>query len=177
MSAALRFCLVTTFYPPYHFGGDGVFVYRLARALAARGHAVDVVHSIDAFQLAGTAPHEGFAESPGVSRLPLRTPLPLLSSLASHQLGSPGPYRHRLREILAPGRYDVIHFHNVSLVGGPEVLRYGDGVKLYTAHEYWLDAPLTCCSSSIARRATPRNACAVRCAHAARRSFGGRQRA
>ena len=141
MSAALRFCLVTTFYPPYHFGGDGVFVYRLARALAARGHAVDVVHSIDAFQLAGTAPHEGFAESPGVSRLPLRTPLPLLSSLASHQLGSPGPYRHRLREILAPGRYDVIHFHNVSLVGGPEVLRYGDGVKLYTAHEYWLVCP------------------------------------
>ena len=32
----LRFCLVTTFYPPFHFGGDGVFVYRLAQALAER---------------------------------------------------------------------------------------------------------------------------------------------
>ena len=141
MSAALRFCLVTTFYPPYHFGGDGVFVHRLACALAARGHAVDVVHSVDAYQLARTAPHEGFIETPGVRRLPLRTSLPLLSTLASHQLGSPGPYRQRLREILAPGRYDVIHFHNVSLVGGPEVLCYGDGVKLYTAHEYWLVCP------------------------------------
>ena len=31
--AMLRFCLVTTFYPPYHFGGDAIFVHRLgARA-------------------------------------------------------------------------------------------------------------------------------------------------
>jgi glycosyltransferase involved in cell wall biosynthesis len=34
-----------------------------------------------------------------------------------------------------------VHFHNVSLVGGPGVLRYGDGVKLYTAHEHWLVCP------------------------------------
>ena len=26
--------MVTTFYPPYHFGGDGIFVRGLARALA-----------------------------------------------------------------------------------------------------------------------------------------------
>ena len=30
------FCLVTTFYPPYHLGGDGVFVHRLAEAGRAR---------------------------------------------------------------------------------------------------------------------------------------------
>ena len=34
----LRFCMVTTFYPPYHFGGDAVFVHRLAQALAEEGH-------------------------------------------------------------------------------------------------------------------------------------------
>jgi hypothetical protein len=28
----MRFCMVTTFYPPYHFGGDAVFVQALARA-------------------------------------------------------------------------------------------------------------------------------------------------
>ena len=35
-----------------------------------------------------------------------------------------------------------IHFHNVSLVGGPGVLAYGDGIKLYTTHEHWLVCPM-----------------------------------
>lgn len=141
MTGALRFCLVTTFYPPYHFGGDGVFVHRLAGALARRGHSVDVVHSVDAYRLSRPAPQPGFEETPGVRRLPLESPSPLVATLLSHQVGGPGLYRRRLREFLAPGRYDVIHFHNVSLVGGPAVLRYGDGIKLYTAHEYWLVCP------------------------------------
>ncbi len=141
MSASLRFCLVTTYYPPYHFGGDAVFVHRLAQALAARGHGVDVVHSVDAYRLARTEPQAGFNETPGVRRFPLESRFPVLASLLAHQSGSPGPYRHGLREILAPGRYDVVHFHNVSLVGGPAVLALGDAVKLYTAHEYWLVCP------------------------------------
>ena len=37
----LRFCMVTTFYPPYYFGGDAVFVYRLSEALAELGHHVE----------------------------------------------------------------------------------------------------------------------------------------
>jgi glycosyltransferase involved in cell wall biosynthesis len=73
--------------------------------------------------------------------LPLATKSPLLATLLAHQAGGPGAYGRRLREILAPGRYDVIHFHNVSLVGGPGVLALGDGIKLYTSHEYWLVCP------------------------------------
>jgi glycosyltransferase involved in cell wall biosynthesis len=141
VSGALRFCLVTTFYPPYHFGGDGVFVHRLAGALAARGHSVDVVHSVDAYRLSRSEPQPGFVETPGVRRLPLASRLPQAAALMAHQLGAPGPYDRQLREWLAPGRYDVIHFHNISLVGGPGVLRHGDGIKLYTAHEYWLVCP------------------------------------
>ena len=40
MSSRPPFCMVTTFYPPYHFGGDAMYVYRLAqraRASAATG--------------------------------------------------------------------------------------------------------------------------------------------
>ena len=40
-----RFCMVTTFYPPHHFGGDAMYAYRLTQALAERGHRVDVLHS------------------------------------------------------------------------------------------------------------------------------------
>lgn len=138
----LKFCMVTTFYPPYHFGGDGVFVYRLAEALAARGHRVDVVHSIDAYRLAHPAgPEVAFDHHPNVARHGLESTRPRVAALVAHQLGRPGYYAARLRQVLGRGRYDVIHYHNVSLMGAPEVLRYGRAVKLYTAHDYWLVCP------------------------------------
>ena len=34
----LSFCMVTTFYPPYHFGGEAMYIYRLSNELAERGH-------------------------------------------------------------------------------------------------------------------------------------------
>ena len=43
MNRPLRFCMVATFYPPYHFGGDAIYVHRLANALARRGHTVIVI--------------------------------------------------------------------------------------------------------------------------------------
>ena len=46
------------------------------------------------------------------------------------------------RRSSTPTRFDVVHFHNVSLVGGPGRPRYGDGVKLYTTHEHWLVCPM-----------------------------------
>jgi hypothetical protein len=44
----LRFCMITTFYPPYNFGGDGIFVHCLSNELARPGHYVDGIHCIDA---------------------------------------------------------------------------------------------------------------------------------
>jgi glycosyltransferase involved in cell wall biosynthesis len=136
----LRFCMVTTFYPPYHFGGDAVYVYRLAHALAEAGHRVDVVHSMDAYRLKPSVEPPGFPDHPNVTRHPLESASPRLSMLLTHQLGRPALYARELRERLE-GDYDVIHFHNVSLMGAPEVLRFGRGLKLYTAHEYWLVCP------------------------------------
>ena len=47
-----------------------------------------------------------------------------------------------LEEALAPSRFDVVHFHNISLVGGPGVLAFGGpAVKLATLHEHWLLCP------------------------------------
>lgn len=137
----LRFCMVTTFYPPYHFGGDAVFVHRLAEALAEEGHTVDVVHSIDAYRLrAAGEPTVTFSDHPRVTRHALESRHPRLTASLTHQLGAPAAYDRRLRDVLERD-YDVIHYHNVSLAGGPEVLRLGHAVKLYTAHEYWLVCP------------------------------------
>src|SRR6516164_4037678 len=97
----LKFCLVTTFYPPYHFGGDGVFVYRLAEALAERGHRIDVIHSLDAYRLRHPAePEVAFTHHPNVTRHALESRWPGLSALAAHQLGRPARYARRLRQLL-----------------------------------------------------------------------------
>jgi glycosyltransferase involved in cell wall biosynthesis len=138
----LRFCMITTFYPPYNFGGDGIFVHRLSNELARRGHQVDVIHCIDSYRLlAGQEPSGTYADHPNVTVHGLRSPLGFLSPLATQQTGYPLFKLACLKKILNKG-FDVIHYHNISLVGGPKVLEYGQGIKLYTMHEFWLVCPM-----------------------------------
>lgn len=139
---ALRFCMVTTFYPPYHFGGDGVFVQRLARALARRGHRVTVVHDRDAWRTLRRGPEPPPEKGlDGIEVIGIESGCGSLSPLLTHQTGRPLLNARRLARLLGRGRFDVIHYHNVSLVGGPAVLEYGSALKLYTAHEHWLVCP------------------------------------
>jgi glycosyltransferase involved in cell wall biosynthesis len=142
MARPLQFLQLTTFYPPYHFGGDGIYVQRLSQALAEQGHQVDVVHCEDSYLLAGIEPDGVPEEIPGVHRHPLRSSFGPLSPLLSHQTGRPFLKQGVLRKLLRAKRYDVVHFHNVSLFG-PTVLELDapGAVKLYTTHEYWLVCP------------------------------------
>ena len=138
----LRFAMVTTFYPPYSFGGDAIFIRRLAHMLARHGHTVDVIHDIDAFRvLSDRREPAPLPEPEGVQVHGLRSRLGPLSCLATQQLGHPIVHGRRLRRLFEARDFDVIHFHNISLVGGPGILSYGKGVKLYTAHEHWLVCP------------------------------------
>jgi glycosyltransferase involved in cell wall biosynthesis len=143
MSGPLRFCMVTTFYPPFNFGGDGITVRRLVNTLAERGHHVEVAHCVDAFQLLrpegvpATGPYDDHSS---VVHHPLRSSAGWVSPLITQQTGSPGLKRSQLHSLLTNGRFDVIHFHNTSLIG-PTALAYGDAVKLYTTHEHWLVCP------------------------------------
>jgi glycosyltransferase involved in cell wall biosynthesis len=141
---AQRFCFLTTFYPPYNFGGDGIGIQRLARGLAKRGHHVTVIHDADAYSIL----HDGPMPAPappdpfGVRVVTLRTLLPLASALLTHQAGWPVVNGRRLQQLLAEGRFDVVNFNNVSLIGGPGLLSFGsNAVKLYFAHEHWLVCP------------------------------------
>ena len=58
----------------------------------------------------------------------------------THQSGFPLLKSRRIRKILGKG-FDVIHYHNISLVGGPKILELGKAIKLYTMHDYWLICP------------------------------------
>lgn len=141
----LRFLMLTTFYPPYNFGGDGIGIQRLSRGLAKRGHHVTVLHDADAFNLLSPGPDPSAAahdQDQGVEVIRLKSRVPALSALLTQQLGRPVIKGRRIREIIAAGRYDVVNFHNISLLGGPGLLGYaGEAVTLYMAHEHWLVCP------------------------------------
>jgi glycosyltransferase involved in cell wall biosynthesis len=139
----LSFCMVTTFYPPYHFGGDGAYVYRLSNSLAARGHRVSVVHCVDAHAtLKGIKSGAPFEHHPNVTVHRLQSRAGTLSPLVTYLSGKPGLKRGALESIFGGEPFDVVHFHNISLVGGPGILSYGTGLKLYTMHEHWLVCPM-----------------------------------
>lgn len=133
--------MITTFYPPYNFGGDGIFVHRLSNELARRGHYVDVIHCKDAYRFSARRdPIAAYDDHPQVTVHGLKSRAGLISPLITHQLGRPVFNAGRIRQILRKG-FDVVHYHNISLMGGPKVLEYGHAVKLYTLHDYWLVCP------------------------------------
>lgn len=143
MSAPLRIASLTTFYPPHNFGGDGIDVQRTARALARRGHQVTVIYSRDAFRALTQQPVGEPEPDPLVEVIGLESRYPRLSALLTHQVGRPVLHAATLRAIARSHAFDVVLFNNVSLLGGPGLLRFGggDAVRVYIAHEHWLVCP------------------------------------
>ena len=164
MARPLNFLHLTTFYPPYSFGGDAMYLYRLCHALGDAGHQVDVVHCVDSYHMLHPGePEVRFVEHPNVAVHALRSGYKRLSPLLTQQTGRPMLKNQALRRILDSKPYDVVHYHNISLLG-PKVLtmepapRNGTGpltsqvptpcsgvgkpIKMYTTHEHWLVCPM-----------------------------------
>ncbi len=144
-TSPLRVAIVTTFYPPCNFGGDGHYVRRWVHALARRGCEVEVIYDADAWRVGmgivgpKRAPPP-LPEPDGVTVHRLESGWALGSTILTQQTGHPVIQRAKIEAILSKG-FDVIHYHNISLVGGPGVLKLGSGIKLYTVHEHWLVCP------------------------------------
>jgi glycosyltransferase involved in cell wall biosynthesis len=142
----MKFCMVTTFFGAHSFGGDAAYVDRLSQALCSRGHEVHVYYCVDAFNaVRGDHPLREYTPPPGLHLHPLKSPFGWISPLATQATGSPWFKTAALREMLDDPETDVVHFHNISLVGGPGVLGMGRNrraVRIMTAHEHWLICPM-----------------------------------
>ena len=142
--AGLRFCSLTTFYPPFNFGGDGIDVQRTARALAARGHHVTVIHDVDAYQwLSGQQLPEQPVEQDGVDVIGLRSRLGVLSPLLTHQLGRPVVHGGRLARTRRQRRIRRRASSTTcrSSAGRSCCGWATDALRIYVAHEHWLVCP------------------------------------
>jgi glycosyltransferase involved in cell wall biosynthesis len=100
---------------------------------------------VDAYKLLHPAPPEvPFRPHPNVRVHALDTGHRWLTPLVTQQTGRAGLNAAAIRRLMRREPYDVVHFHNISLLG-PEILSFpaGDGtaVKLYTTHEHWLVCP------------------------------------
>lgn len=135
----LRIVMVSTFYPPYHLGGDALHVYFLANELALQGHTVHVIHSIDSYYLnRKDIPSGFFPNSKGVFLHPVITSLGKLSPLLCGFAGTFWPIVKHVQNILKDIKADIIHYHNISGFG-PHVLQFSHSFNsIYTAHDYWL---------------------------------------
>ncbi len=123
-----------------------MYVYRLAHALGAAGHQVDVVYCHDSYHFVHPGhPENAYPEHPNVRVHALRSGYGFWSPLLSHQTGRPLLKQRSIQTILDRVEPEVIHFHNISLLG-PAVLRLqparGQALKLYTTHDHWLNCPI-----------------------------------
>ncbi len=140
----MKFGMVTTFFGAHSFGGDAAYVERLSHALVRRGHEVHVFHCEDSFNaVRGRHPLRSYEPPPGLHIHTLNSRAGILSPIATQVTGRPWFKASALREVLDSVDIDVVHFHNISLIGGPGVLEMGRGaVRLMTAHEHWLICPM-----------------------------------
>jgi glycosyltransferase involved in cell wall biosynthesis len=118
MEEQLKFCMITTFYPPYSFGGDAIYIYRLSNELARRGHHVDVIHCEDSYRLLERNKMKpGYPNHENVHIHRMKSGYGFLSPLLTQQSGKPFFKLARIKRLLESNNYDVIHYHNMSLIG------------------------------------------------------------
>jgi len=132
----LKFLLSTTYYPPYHVGGDAVHVKYLAEELVKRGHEVHVFHSLDAYRVKRKSLPEK-AEPDQVYTHTIKTHFNS-SSYVAYVLGNSSLISKRFDGLVNEIEPDVVHHHNISLLGYGLLKKRRRYLNLYTAHDYWL---------------------------------------
>src|SRR5665647_1934724 len=102
--------MTSTFYPPYHLGGDATHVKYLAEELAKIGHEVHVFYNKDAY-IVKRRNLPRITESQGVFTHEFESPSNLSPYLA-YLFGSVPSINRKFKALVKEIRPDVVHYHN-----------------------------------------------------------------
>ncbi len=131
-----RIVMTSTFYPPYHLGGDAMHVKYLADELTKLGHEVHVIHSIDAYEL---KVHEKnpppLSDEANVHSI--HSTMGSASAALSFITGKNRAAERMLESVVKDVHPDWVHHHNISLLG-INMMDIAKCPQIYTAHDHWL---------------------------------------
>ena len=115
----LHFVFTSTFYPPYHVGGDATHVEYLAEELVKRGHEVHIIHSLDAYKIKRNKqlPVKQTEQKKNLFINTLESPLRTLEPLITYTFGNSLWTSRKFTEVVTSIHPDVVHHHNISLLG------------------------------------------------------------
>ncbi len=129
--------MTSTFYPPHHLGGDAVQVKYLADELGKIGHEVHVLYSRDAYRMKRKGVPAPL-EHGRVQVHALESPYGRMTPLRAYAFGNSNFILGNYRKLISDVKPDVVHHHNISLLGHSILKKQGNYRQIYTAHDYWL---------------------------------------
>jgi glycosyltransferase involved in cell wall biosynthesis len=135
------FLMTSSYYPPYHIGGDAVHVKYLSEELVKLGHEVHVMFSLDGYRykkpdFKGSLKET--EENNGVILHPLQSPLGKADLYLTYLLGKSYYIKKTFDNLLREIKPDIVHHHNIFFLGYDIMEKQGNYTNLYTAHDYWL---------------------------------------
>ncbi len=136
----MKFLMTSTFYPPFHIGGDANHVKYLAEELAKLGHEVHVFYNRDAFAVKRRKIHHAPEFQSGVIVHTYKSLLNL-TPYTTYLFGISPRIKKVFKTLVNQIKPQVVHHHNISLLGYDIIDRIGSYVNIYTAHDYWLICP------------------------------------
>jgi glycosyltransferase involved in cell wall biosynthesis len=136
----LTFLMASSFYPPYHIGGDATHVKYLSEALADRGHEVHVLHSLDAYTIkrGNRLPLKMEESKKNLFIHTIKSPIGNFDPLIVYTFGFSPYISKKFSKLINAIDPQVVHHHNLSLLGYNLLKARSDYFSIYTAHDYWL---------------------------------------
>lgn len=135
------FLMTSSYYPPYHVGGDAVHVRYLSEELVKLGHEVHVMFSLDAYRykkpdFKGSLKET--EESKGVFLHPLQSPMGKSDLYLTYLSGRSSYVKKSFDKLIKQIKPEIVHHHNIFFLGYDILKKQGSYTNLYTAHDYWL---------------------------------------